>query len=402
MWAFADCFDLESVTIQGKMREIPRAAFADCYNLKSITLPATINTVEDSAFRDCKNLRDVYFAGSEEQWNQISISSLLNYPLTTATIHYNSKGPTAANKYTVTLNPNGGKVTPTAKQYEANAVLGTLPTPTRTGYKFDGWYTARTGGTKISSAKKVTANMTLYAHWTQNTAKVTITLNANGGKVSKPSVSVAKNTAYLSQLPTPTRAGYEFSGWYTAKSGGTKITSVTKATVNRTIYARWTKIVEEKDTTCQVTFNASGGTVFQKRKIVLQGSRYRDLPTPTRNGYQFLGWYTAASGGTKVANTTKVTKSANHTLYSRWSKNAVTVRTAKSGGWTVYVPPYCRVALYASQTGLSQSSAYAPKTSEYEVKCTKLVTLSNGTQRYYGSFNGKNYWFQFSSEMFMD
>ena len=305
-------------------------------------------------------------------------------------------------KYTVTFNPNGGKVTPTAKQYEANAVLGTLPTPTRTGYKFDGWYTARTGGTKISSAKKVTANMTLYAHWTQNTAKITITLNANGGKVSKPSVSVAKNTAYLSQLPTPTRAGYEFSGWYTAKSGGTKITSVTKATVNRTIYARWTKIVEEKDTTCQVTFNASGGTVFQKRKIVLQGSRYRDLPTPTRNGYQFLGWYTAASGGTKVANTTKVTKSTNHTLYARWSKNAVTVRTAKSGGWTVYVPPYCRVALYASQTGLSQSSAYAPKTSEYEVKCTKLVTLSNGTQRYYGSFNGKNYWFQFSSEMFVD
>ena len=314
-----------------------------------------------------------------------------------------SREPTDS-KCIVTLNPNGGKVTPTSKTYKANTTLGTLPTPTRTGYKFTGWYTAASGGTKVSSTNKVTKYMPLYAHVTKPAAatKVKITLNANGGKVSPASISVDKNTAYFTQLPTPTRSGYEFDGWFTAKSGGTKITSAAKATANRTIYAHWTEGVEEKDINLQVTFNPNGGTVIQKRKTVLQGTRYRDLPTPTRSGYQFQGWYTAKTGGTKVTEKTKAVKSANHTLYARWSKSALTVRTAESGHWTVYVPPYCRLALFSSQTGLSQSASNAPKASEYAVKCTKTVTLSNGTRRYYGSFNGKNYWFQFSCEMDMD
>ena len=315
-----------------------------------------------------------------------------------------TNGTSTTQNYTVTFNPNGGKVTPTTKQYTANASLTGLPTPTRAGYKFTGWYTAASGGTKVSSTNKVTKNMTLYAHWTKTaaTTKVKITLNANGGKVSPASISVDKNTAYFTQLPTPTRTGYEFDGWFTAKSGGTKITSAAKATANRTIYAHWTEGVEEKDINLQVTFNPNGGTVIQKRKTVLQGTRYRDLPTPTRSGYQFQGWYTAKTGGTKVTEKTKAVKSANHTLYARWSKSALTVRTAESGHWTVYVPPYCRLALFSSQTGLSQSASNAPKAGEYAVKCTRLVTLSNGTQRYYGSFNGKNYWFQFSCEMDMD
>lgn len=49
----------------------------------------------------------------------------------------------------------------------SNPSVGTLPTPTRSGYTFDGWYTAKDGGTKVSESLKVTANITLYAHWTK-------------------------------------------------------------------------------------------------------------------------------------------------------------------------------------------------------------------------------------------
>ena len=78
--------------------------------------------------------------------------------------------------YTVSFNANGGSVSPTSKSVSKGSTYGTLPTPTRTGYSFAGWYTAASGGTQITSGTTVslTANQTLYAHWTQNTYTATI------------------------------------------------------------------------------------------------------------------------------------------------------------------------------------------------------------------------------------
>ncbi len=75
--------------------------------------------------------------------------------------------------YKVTLNANGGSVTTSSKTVKYNSTYGTLPTPTRDGYSFDGWYTAASGGSKITADTKVTVtgNQTLYAHWTCKHAK---------------------------------------------------------------------------------------------------------------------------------------------------------------------------------------------------------------------------------------
>ena len=69
---------------------------------------------------------------------------------------------------TVTFNPNGGSVSPTSKTATIGSTYGTLPTPARTNYTFDGWYTAASSGSKVTSSTTVTAtsNHTLYAHWT--------------------------------------------------------------------------------------------------------------------------------------------------------------------------------------------------------------------------------------------
>ena len=67
-----------------------------------------------------------------------------------------------------------------------------------------------------------------------------------------------------------------------------------------------------------VTFNPRGGATSQKTKTVTHAKAYGKLPYPTRKGYQFLGWYTATSGGTKIVATTKVTKKSDHTLYAHW------------------------------------------------------------------------------------
>ena len=146
---------------------------------------------------------------------------------------------------TVHFNANGGRVSPASKVVTCNSsysnTYGSLPTPTRTGYDFDGWYTEETGGTKITSTTSVGTDppATLYAHWKGK--KYTVTFDANGGTVSPASDTVTYGKKYYS-LPTPTRTGgYTFDGWYTKKDGGTKVESDTTVTTaaNHTLYAHW-------------------------------------------------------------------------------------------------------------------------------------------------------------------
>ena len=153
---------------------------------------------------------------------------------------------------TVTFDANGGNGG-TTRTVAKDAAVGTLPTPTRSGYTFDGWFTAANGGTKIDAATKVTGNVTYYAHWKANSGSggsggggvpapvnYTVTFNANGG-TGDTTRTVAKDAA-VGTLPTPTRSGYTFDGWFTAANGGTKIDAATKVSGNVTYYAHWTVI----------------------------------------------------------------------------------------------------------------------------------------------------------------
>jgi uncharacterized repeat protein (TIGR02543 family) len=142
------------------------------------------------------------------------------------------------NQYKATFNANGGKTSKASIKKNYNTKIGTLPVATRTQYKFLGWYTAKTGGTKIASSTKITKNVTYYAQWKIKQYKATF--KANGGKTD--TASITKNyKAKIGTLPVATRTGYKFLGWYTAKTGGTKITSSTKITKNVTYYAHWKK-----------------------------------------------------------------------------------------------------------------------------------------------------------------
>ena len=72
-----------------------------------------------------------------------------------------------------------------------------------------------------------------------------------------------------------------------------------------------------------VTFNANGGSVDISNTTVYYGTTYGTIPTPTRDYYTFDGWYTAATGGSKITSSTTVNNSANHTLYAHWTQNSV-------------------------------------------------------------------------------
>ena len=138
--------------------------------------------------------------------------------------------------YSVTFNSEGGSAI-AKKTVAYNTAVGSLPTPTKAHCTFAGWYTAASGGTKITTATKITGNVTYYAHWTP--VNQTVTFNSEGGSTVKQKI-VPYNTA-VGALTTPTKAHCTFAGWYTAASGGTKVTSTTKITGNVTYYAHWTK-----------------------------------------------------------------------------------------------------------------------------------------------------------------
>ncbi|MBR3137621.1 MAG: InlB B-repeat-containing protein, partial [Clostridia bacterium] len=184
----------------------------------------------------------------------------------------------------ISFNPNGGTVSPTTKTVTYGQAYGTLPTPTRSGYTFDGWYTAKTGGKKVTASTVcyATGDYTLYARWT-SVRTYTVTLNPNGGTCGTGSKTVTYGQAY-GTMPVPTRKGYTFAGWWTAKTGGKKVTASTicYASGNYTLYARWTEGYT-------MTFNPNGGTVSPTTKVVKYGQQYGSLPTPTRAGYTFAG-----------------------------------------------------------------------------------------------------------------
>lgn len=274
--------------------------------------------------------------------------------------------------YTVTWNPNGGSVSPTSTTKTHGSTLGTLPTPTRAAdaqytYTFKGWFTAATGGTQISASTTVTGNVIYYAQWTANIRSYTATFNGNGGGTPSPSTITKTYGSELGTLPTCSRTGYTFLGWYTASSGGTKISSTTKITSTVTYYAQWSI------NSYTLTYDVNGGNaVSPASKSVQYGSAYGTLPTPTRAStaqysYTFAGWYTAATGGTQVtANTTM--GAGNTTIYARW--------TATTRSYTVSYQ-----TTYGTLNKTSQSVAYNSKGS-----CT--LTMPDNTAEFTYTFVG--------------
>lgn len=90
---FSNCTSLKSVKIPSNADTIYRSAFSGCTSLESITIPKSVDLIEQYAFYDCNSLKDIYYFGTETQWNKIDIEENSagdgNGALKNATIHYN-------------------------------------------------------------------------------------------------------------------------------------------------------------------------------------------------------------------------------------------------------------------------------------------------------------------------
>ncbi len=201
---------------------------------------------------------------------------------------------------------------------------GTLPVENNfrdipEGYTLDGWYTAATGGTKLTDNLSLTSSSdhTIYAHWVKKTR--TVTLKLNGGKYNNSVADITEKIPHDSLYSTvlskyrPTLDGSVFKGW--TEGSSTDIfdlnQKVTTTDVDKSLIltAKW---VEQ----CTVTFDPNGGSVSPTSKVYSKGDVYGTMPTPTKSMYEFTGWFTATSSGTEVKATDTV--NATTTLYAQW------------------------------------------------------------------------------------
>ena len=195
-----------------------------------------------------------------------------------------------SNMYEVKLNPNSGILNGSSSfKVSYNSLYGLLPTPTREGYTFDGWYY---NGELInsSSIQNKEYNHELIAKW--KVIYYDVVYNLNGG-ISEPlqtSYSIESDTFIL---PTPMRKGYTFLGW-TGTNGDAPELSVSVlqgSTGNRNYNANWSKV------DYSISYELNGGTSLGLKYNYDIESETFTLPTPIREGYTFLGW-TGANGNT--------------------------------------------------------------------------------------------------------
>lgn len=145
-----------------------------------------------------------------------------------------------------------------------------------------------------------------------------VTFNPNGGTVLQADKTVTYGASY-GDLPVPSRPNYTFAGWYTEAKGGVKVTkdSVVTSLVNQTVYAHWTP------NSFTLTYNANGGSVSTSSKTLKFGDSYGTLPTPKRDYYDFVGWFTKANGGEQVFSSTIPTTASNVTVYAHWTQKGL-------------------------------------------------------------------------------
>ena len=346
--AFNECTALESVVLKEGVQSLDEAVFWGCDTLKTITIPKSVQTIGEKCIgykfdwdsyevKRVENLPTIYCYADSAAY-QYAVENNIPYQLIgSVTIHFDANGGTglSQNERTIATGDN----------------LGVLPTVTRNGYMFKGWYTQATGGTKVSVHTVVTTDTTFYAQWevtnddsgnqpgkqvyTLSGTNTTIILPASvysyDGKAKTPTVSVSLNGRTLT-------AGIDYTVTYKNN------TNIGTASVIITGKGSYTGTV-----TKTFTISAKKGTNF----------------TVGAYKYKITSSSEVAFAGLKSAKTTKV----------------VIPKTVKIGGKTFKVTSVAVKALYKKTkvTSVAVGSNIKEIGASAFEGCTKLTKVTMGS-----------------------
>ena len=294
----------------------------------------------------------------------INSSPTLTYPgAATGNITYTCTGDgtlsvTSSDTSVITVGTVGASSTPlTAKKVGSSTIS-----------------VSRATGTNYNAASAVTSTIdvtgTIY-HITFNNQSAQVAGTTDAYYSYNTTKTVSGTTCYYftnntlttcvdrgQYITVPTRVGYTFGGYYTSTGGsGTQYISAAGQFINnayttsgdKTLYAKWTK------TNYTLTFDANGGSVSTTTKSVTYGTTYTDLPTPTRTGYTFKGWYADLTGSSDYINYGReynyTDKLSIHTsaymsdwstygdvrIFSSTENGGIQIGSATSGNFIVYI-----------------------------------------------------------------
>lgn len=244
--------------------------------------------------------------------------------------------------YSMVFDANGGKCNINSIEVTYGKPVGKLPVPEKDGYDFIGWYNKDISYKRQDGRKYETplSDNTIYNQEKDAvvTAKwvyvQTISFDADGGKCAVTALKVSSMRPSV-DLPIPVKDGYYFVGWYDKFNSRIYKTSDQWRQYNAfgdgTLIALW---IDENEV-LTVNFDANGGKCDVKSKDFIYGRPYGDLPVPTREGWNFLGWcaYNENFDTIHITNDT-VLELENYyeTLYALWYKTKATVTFDCDGG----------------------------------------------------------------------
>ncbi|MBQ6030315.1 MAG: InlB B-repeat-containing protein, partial [Oscillospiraceae bacterium] len=258
---------------------------------------------------------------------------------TTTTYYSTAVNASPVTAWTVSFNANGGSVV--ASQTVVDGQTAVRPAdPTKTGFTFGGWYSDSALTNAYDFTQPVTANLTLYAKWVEDTTVTyTVTFQSNGGS-AVAAQTVTEGEAAV-RPADPTRTGFTFGGWYTDSNLTNAYDFSQPVTADLILYAKWTEIVVENVT---LTYLVNGAAV---NTVTVAAGTGVTLPASATafDGWTFIGWASAATEETAVAPAyyapgDSYTVNANASLYALYTRtegtggSAYELVTANLSDWT--------------------------------------------------------------------
>ena len=273
------------------------------YEGKTENKTQTLNYGKLSAFPVADTRADYDFVGwftAAEGGEQVTLATVFEV---NSTIYAQWK-----QKIVITVDQNYEGKPDNATLKLNNGKFKTLPAQdVREDYDFVGWFTAAEGGEQVTLATVFEENITIYAQWK---LKIVITVDQNyEGKTENTMVKA--NNGKISPLPAnDVREDYDFVGWFTEAEGGTRVTATTVFTENTTVYAQWKlKFV--------ITLDQNYEGKPENTTVKTTNDYLSEIPAvESREGLEFVGWFTEPEGGTLIKTTTRFTQDT--TIYGQW------------------------------------------------------------------------------------
>ena len=224
--------------------------------------------------------------------------------------------------HAVTFDANDGTAVEAVVVADGEPVLAPDPAPEMTNCVLRAW---QLDGADYDFATPVTADIELVADWTVIGQTVVFIPNGEGAECPVETLWFEVGDTYTNFLPATWGLEHTFAGWYDAQEGGHRIKMGMEVTAEPllTLWARWNGPRQT------ITFDPNGGTCSKLVGHCFLDANYSGFKVPVRGDFEFLGWYDALVGGSRVLMGDPVTQEYERTLYAHWGQ---VVRFDPNGG----------------------------------------------------------------------